>query len=201
MTAVADAISGQSRCEAPRHETRRHGQTRGSAGKALVGARVHITLLRRNASGASPDGERDRERGGIALCSFKIHDAERFTVGSRPFRTSRGPRTSGHCTSRGPFCHLPRRDHRQGLLPDETSPSTRRRHQEMQLNQPEKRRLLTGHQRGPQLICPLAATKKTSWPSQSVTGFASRRAVTLLRTPTTIGLSRRGGSGLGGFHG
>jgi hypothetical protein len=27
-------------------------------------------------------------------------------------------------------------------------------------------------------ICPLAATKKTSWPSQNVTGFASRRTAT-----------------------
>jgi hypothetical protein len=28
-------------------------------------------------------------------------------------------------------------------------------------------------------ICPLAATKKTPWPSQSVTGFASRRTAAL----------------------
>jgi hypothetical protein len=28
-------------------------------------------------------------------------------------------------------------------------------------------------------ICPLAATKKIPWPSQSVTGFASRRTATL----------------------
>ncbi len=31
-------------------------------------------------------------------------------------------------------------------------------------------------------ICPLAATKKTPWPSQNVTGFASRRTATLPRT-------------------
>jgi len=30
-------------------------------------------------------------------------------------------------------------------------------------------------------ICPLAATKKTPWPSQNVTGFASRRIATLPR--------------------
>jgi hypothetical protein len=33
-------------------------------------------------------------------------------------------------------------------------------------------------------ICPLAATKKTPWPSQNVTGFARRRIATL---PITIG--------------
>jgi hypothetical protein len=33
------------------------------------------------------------------------------------------------------------------------------------------------------LIGPLAATRKTSWPSQIVTGFADRRAVRLLRLP------------------
>lgn len=31
-------------------------------------------------------------------------------------------------------------------------------------------------------ICPLTAVKKTSWPSQSVTGFAGRRTCTLPRT-------------------
>jgi hypothetical protein len=33
----------------------------------------------------------------------------------------------------------------------------------------------------------LAATKKTPWASQSVTGFASRRTATLPRTPITVG--------------
>ena len=36
-------------------------------------------------------------------------------------------------------------------------------------------------------ICPLAATKKTLWPSQNVTGFASRRTATLPRTPIPDG--------------
>ena len=42
-------------------------------------------------------------------------------------------------------------------------------------------------------ICPLAATKKTPWPSQSVTGLASRRTATLPRTPTrrALGCPRR----------
>jgi IstB-like ATP binding protein len=43
---------------------------------------------------------------------------------------------------------LPRRHHRRRLLPDETSPSPRRWHPQNQLNNPEERGLLTGHQRG-----------------------------------------------------
>jgi hypothetical protein len=42
-------------------------------------------------------------------------------------------------------------------------------------------------------ICPLAATKKTSWPSQSVTGYASRRTATQPRMGTAQGQLRSRG--------